>query len=69
MREELLPVRARVRVSTASRGEALLGRKPSVNLDTEPGEGRGARADPVCGKFLFSLGPCFLLCKQMIGLH
>lgn len=24
----------------ASRGEALLGREPSVNLDTEPGEKR-----------------------------
>lgn len=67
MREEL-PVRARVRVSTASRGEALLGTESSVNLDTELGEGRGARADPVCGKFSFSLGPCFLLCKR-IGLH
>lgn len=68
MREELLTGRARVRVSMASRGEVLLGREPSVNLDTEPREGKVARADPVCGKFLLSLGPCFLLCKQ-IGLH
>lgn len=48
MREELLTGRARVRVFMASRGEVLLGREPSVNLDTEPREGKVARADPVC---------------------
>lgn len=46
LREELLT--GRVRVSMASRGEVLLGREPSVNLNTEPGEGKVARADPVC---------------------
>lgn len=61
-------MRGRVRVSRASRGEAVLGWEPTVNLDTGPGEGRGARAGPVCGKFLVSLGPCFLLCNR-VGLH